>query len=349
MSLFTFNFRKEQIGATKSRTRRRVSWGLIGFLVLFAALEVWVFRDPYFYGIEYRSAVGQFAELDESFRNSDAGRITTIILGDSMSKDALRPDLLAEASGRDPETIFNFSISGGKAYDIYRTYKNYADRLTGLQEAIIVVNEHQINSYNMANEMKYRLYAGLSDRVRVLDWDNYGELTLGWVSKAFDMRSVWSKMLQSYFKGTLPKSPVEDVWRPGGLRAETQKEKDGLTVEYAEKRADAWFEQYDLQGLQTDSFEMLLRELHSRGIRISVLQLPRSELFEGAVTRKYPAQQQAFYTKIREFAREYGAQFTIMSNEGLELVKHFRDSNHVNPKGAAIVSQEVAERWLVSS
>lgn len=315
-------------------------------MVLYAALEICVFRNPDLYAVEYRSSVGQFAELDQSFRHADAQRITTAILGDSQSKDALRPDLLAAASGRDPASIFNFSISGGKAFDIYHTYLRYADQLPNLREAIIVVNEHQINSHDMASDVKFRYYAGFRDRLQVVNWDNYGELALGWVSKAVDMRAVWSKIVKSYFRGTLPKKPVTEIWKPGGLRAETQLEENGLTVAYAEARADGWFAGYDLDGLQTSSLEALLRDLHARGVRVTILQIPRSELFEEAVKRRYPAEQQAFFDKVGELAERYGATFTIMSNGGLSLQEHFRDSNHVNPKGAAIVSREVAERWL---
>lgn len=325
---------------------RLYSAGFLGFLVLFAALEVSVFRDIYFYGIEYRSMAGQFAELDYSFRQADPARIETIILGDSQSKDALRPDLLAAASGRDPAAIFNFSLSGGKAFEIYHTYKKYAGSMPHVKQAIVVVNEHQINDHNIENDPKFRLYAGLSDRLKVMDKDNYGELLIGWVSKAFDMRSVWSKMLQSYWNDTLPKRPLPEVWKPGGLRAETQLEQGGLTPEYAEKRADGWFEQYDIEGLQAESLDNLLRELKERGIRTVVVQIPRSEMFEETVRRKYGALQQAYFDKVRSLASQYGAEFVIMSNEGLALEEHFRDTNHVNPKGAEIVSRRVAERWL---
>ena len=328
------------------RRLRRISWGFVGFVALYAALEILVFRNPDLYAVEYRSSVGQFAELDQSFRHADARLITTAILGDSQSKDALRPDLLAAASGRDAASIFNFSISGGKAFDIYRTYRRYADQLTGLQEAIIVVNEHQINSHNMAEDAKFRYYASLRDRLQIVNWDNYGELGLGWVSKAFDMRAVWSKIVTSYFKGTLPKKPVTEIWKPGGLRAETQIEENGLTVAYAEARADGWFADYDLDGLQTASLAALLGDLQARGVRVTILQIPRSELFEAAVKRLYPAEQQTYFDKVGELAQQYGATYTVMSNAGLSLKEDFRDSNHVNPKGAAIVSREVAERWL---
>lgn len=328
---------------SKKTWRRRISWGFVGFLLLFAASEAFVFRDVYFYGIEYRSAVGQFAELDLSFRNSSPEKISTAVLGDSQSIDALRPELLAGALGRDSGTIFNFSISGGKAYDIYHTYLEYEDRLVRLKEAIVVVNEHQINSTGMAADEKFRYYAGLKDRLKVLDWDNYGELLLGWVSKGFDLRTRWSAMLDSYFKGTLPKQIPQ---RTGGIHAQTQVEKDHLAPEWAEDTADRWFKEYDMDGLQTDSFDALLQRLEERGVRVIVLQIPRSPLFEETIKRKYPDLQQQYFETIGAVADRHGAEFHVMSNEGLTLKEHFRDINHLNPLGASIVSSRVANTWL---
>ncbi|WP_164472825.1 hypothetical protein [Cohnella candidum] len=314
-------------------------------MLIYVFAEIFLFRNLAFYGHEYRSFVGQFAELDVSFQHANPSAIDTVIFGDSQSKDALRPDLLAAASGRNPESIFNFSVSGGKAYEMYHNYLKYVDRLPHVKEAIIVINEHQINSYNMANDPKFRYYAGLKDRIRIMNKDNYGELALGWASKAIDLRDIWSKMVRSYFKGTLPK-PLATVWQPGGLRAETEVKQENLTAAYAEKTADGWFQNYDLNGLQTESLESLLKELHSKGIKIVILQIPRSDLFEAVIKKKYAKQQQAYFNEIQYLATEYDAEFHVMSNQGLTLKEYFRDTNHLRPKGAKVVSQRIAEQWL---
>ncbi|WP_276353565.1 hypothetical protein [Cohnella caldifontis] len=336
-----------RLSTSNSKTKRlRLSLGFLGFLVMFAAVEIYVFRDLSFYGMEYRSSVGQLEELEYSFQHSRPEGIRTAIFGDSQSKDALRPELLAQTAKLDPSSIFNFSVSGAKAYDIYQTYLKYVDRLPNLKEAIIVVNEHQLNSYNISNDPIFRYYAGLQDRIQALNKDNYGELLLGWVSKGFDMRSIWTKIVQSCFKGTLPK-PLSSVWKPGGIRAETMMEPNGLTLEYAQDTASRWFDHYTLRGLQTDSFEALLRDLRERGVRVVVLQIPRSSLFEQAVKQKYAAQQRDYFDQISSIAREFGVEFHVMTNEGLTLKDHFRDTNHVQPKGAIIVSREVALQWLM--
>lgn len=331
MSSFISNFRK----------RRLYNLGLIGLIILFGIAENRVFRNLDFYGMQPYSFVGQLTELEHSFELMDSDRITAAVFGDSQSIDALRPDLMEKSAGREGGTIFNFSISGGKAYDIYHTYLEYADQLPSLREAIVVVNEHQLNSTGIDQDIKFRYYAGLGDRLRIMNKDNYGELLLGWVSKAYDMRSIWAPLLDKYLNNDLP-DPVQ--WKPGGIRARTAKAP--ITAQNAEDTATRWFENYQLDGLQTDSLEALLRSLHKRGVRVTILQIPRSSLFETAVTKLYPDEQQRYFGMIEELARKYEAEFVVMSNEALPDDQYFRDTNHLNAKGAAVVSKEVAERWL---
>ncbi|WP_035119569.1 SGNH/GDSL hydrolase family protein [Cohnella panacarvi] len=332
MSSFISNFRKR---------RRLYNFGLIGLIVLFGIAENRVFRNLDFYGMQPYSFVGQLSELEHSFELMEPERIMAAVFGDSQSIDALRPDLMEEAAGREAGTMFNFSISGGKAYDIYHTYLQYAKQLPSLRDAIIVVNEHQLNSSGIDQDTKFRYYAGFGDRLRVMNMNNYGELLLGWVSKAYDMRSVWAPMLDKYFEDDLP-DPVK--WKLGGIRARTAKAP--LTAQNAEDTATRWFENYQLDGLQTDSLEDLLRDLHERGVRTTLLQIPRSSLFETAVTKLFPKEQQRYFATIEDLARRYEAEFVVMSNEGLPDDQYFRDTNHLNAKGAAIVSKDVAERWL---
>lgn len=335
MSSFISNFKK----------LRLYSFGFIGFFLLIGTSEVTVFRNLDFYGLS-SGFIGQFSEMDKSFHSGDPSKITTAVFGDSMSIDALRSDYLAEAAGRSKESFFNFSISGGKGYDIYKTYQKYKDELTGLQEAIVVVNEHQINSFNMENDDKFKYYSGLKDRIRIMNWDNYGELLAGWALKSYDLRALWAKMFDSYRQGKLknfkaraggltPQAP--DATDPNYIKGNTK------TVEIAEGTADRWFEEYELDGLQTESLENLLRDLHDSGVRIHIVQIPRTQRFEDAVKSKYAAEQKQYLDLVEGWAVEYGADFTIMSNEGLTLEKHFRDTNHVTPQGARIVTARVAE------
>jgi hypothetical protein len=325
---------------------RMYSFGLLGFFLLMGTSEVAVFRNLDFYGLS-SGFIGQFSELDKSFHSGDPAKITTAVFGDSMSIDALRSDYLAEAAGQDKDTFYNFSISGGKAFDIYKTYEKYKSELTHLEKAIVVVNEHQLNAFNIEKDDKFKYYSDLKDRIRVMNTDNYGELLMGWALKSYDMRALWAKMYDNYRDGKLKNFKS----RAGGL---TPQAPDPTTATYAKGKlpevavstAGRWFEGFDIDGLHTESLEQLLKELHESGVEIVILQIPRSPFFEDAVKLNHAAEQQLYLAKVTELADKYGATFSIMSNEGLSYEKHFRDPNHVTPQGARIVTARVAEEWL---
>lgn len=318
------------------------NWSFIGLISLLITADTSVFHNSEMYPNAY-DFVGQMGQIKRSFEMSNPAKITTIILGDSQSIDALRPELMAPSVGMDPASIFNFSLTGGKAFEIYHTYLTYEKKLPILKQAIVVVNEHQINSYAIDKDSKFRFYASFEDRLRVMNKDNYGELLLGWVFKAYDMRSTWVPMFDSFLK----KGPAKEIKpQKGGLPAVLSVDPSHKTSSWAQETAERWFDHYQPDGIQTDSFESLMSSFQKRGIKVTVIMIPRSAEFEAAVMKLHPKERQVFLDKVSFLAKHYGATFNVMSNQGLSLKEYFRDTNHLNPKGAAIVSKSVAETWL---
>lgn len=320
-----------------------ISWGFFGFLVLIVCAEIFIFRNVLFYG-HSPGFIGQLGELEASFQKTEQQKIKVGIWGDSQSIDALLPSLLGQYSQKyDAEQMFNFSISGGSAFDIYKTYLQYKDRLPNLEMAIVVVNEHQFNNEDPANYIMFKYYANLRDRLQVMNKDNYGELLLGWVLKSYDMRSVWQTMFDKYRKGEWEKEvPVHE----GGLPPVTWSPSSHRTYDYAVEVAERWFRNYKLEGVRTDAFHKLIQDLSAQGIDTIILQLPRSEYFETAVAERFSEERQAYLDQIASVAETFEVQFEIMSNEGMPIDQFFRDSNHVNANGAAVVSKVIAQKYL---
>ncbi|HEX7057562.1 MAG TPA: hypothetical protein VF260_10280, partial [Bacilli bacterium] len=173
----TSNFEQERKSRRQWKIRRPIryaGWGFLFFVVLIALAEIFVFRNVRTYGYS-PGFLGQIAELDASFAQADEERIDIAIFGDSEGMDALRPDLLAQYAGLDVRRIFNFSLSGGSAYDIAQIYKRYKSHLPHLRMAIIEVNEFQLNNSDAEKDIKFKFFAGLRDRIEVMDKNNYGE------------------------------------------------------------------------------------------------------------------------------------------------------------------------------
>ncbi|MFD2672035.1 hypothetical protein [Marinicrinis sediminis] len=329
-------------GRALRRWRLRSLLGIVGVLVLLVLLELTLFRNLAFYG-KSPGFIGQLAELEASFEATHAPNIEVAIFGDSLGLDALRPDLLADAAGMNEEEIFNFSISGGSAYDMAKLYHHYEASMPGLKKVLIVVNEHQFNNLEAASDIKFKFFAGLQDRLDVMNTQNYGDLLLGWMLKSYDMRSIWKKMLEKYESGDLREAaPVYE----GGLPPVTWSPKEYREPAYAKKVAQRWFENYEIEGIRTDKFGEMLAAMSERDLEVVVIRLPRSEAFETYTAVHYADEQQAFQSHVAETAKLTGAVSVVLPQELLTYPNHFRDVNHVNPEGAKVVSSYVAERWL---
>ncbi|MCR8645054.1 hypothetical protein NV379_20575 [Paenibacillus sp. N1-5-1-14] len=339
----------------KQGVKKKIAWGMIGFLILLVLSEIFIFRNMNFY-VPEKKFIAQFAEIEHSFQSTNHEAINTAIFGDSQSIDGLRPEMLAKATGMNPEQLFNFSLSGGKAFEIYHTYLKYKDQMPNLKQAIVVVNEHQINNATPKIEQQpmFRYYAGLTDRFKVMNMDNYGDLLVGYALKSFDLRSSWTGILDKALEsqkenteGSTPKKKISfDVpFYPLGLAPKPDGGGD-LSEKWAKDSVDRWMEFYDTNGILTDSLESLVRDLRSQGVKVTILQIPRTPQFEDYMRSKYAAQQQTFHEKVRAIANRNGAEFEIISAEGLDVKDNFRDVNHLNSRGAQWLSNLVAEHWL---
>ncbi|GIQ70889.1 hypothetical protein DUZ99_13330 [Xylanibacillus composti] len=338
-------------GSRQRARRRYIGLGLAALLSILILLETLVFRNTDFYGYS-PGFIGQLAELKASYAQEEPAQIKVAIFGDSMSLDALRPEIMEDEAGWPRGTVFNFSLSGGSAFDMYKTYKSYESRLPAMEHAIIVVNEHQINNAEAAKDIKFKFYANLNDRLQVINRDNYGELLLGWAWKGYEMREVWKMMLDKYRHDREhpdePKQLRDEIPAyPGGIKPLTWSPRTDKTYEYAEEVAARWFDPYVTEGVRTEALGKLIRELTESGVQVTILQIPRTPFFEQAVSAKYEDKRQEYLAIVQGYADEYGAAFTVMSNEGLDPETDFRDTNHVSPDGAEKVSRDIARRWLV--
>lgn len=346
MTLFTSDSdgKKVQSRRITFRSFRHLGWGLLFALLLLALTDIYVFRDAYTYdmGRPARGGfIGQWAHLDRSFKAADPDRIQFAVFGDSQSIDALRPGIMADQLGVDEAGVFNFSVTGGKPTDMAYTYHQYIERLPNLRHIILIVNEHQFNNADVGQDIKFKFHAGLSRRLQAMNKDTYGELLTGWALRSFGMRTEWIKLIGKYRKGEWP---ADSPSYPGGIEPLTWSPPEDLTAEHAQETADRWFKDWQPEGVYTDTFDRLVRDIRQRDIRLTILQIPRAEPFEQAIQHSYVEQQQSYFTHIRTIADAADSEFAVI-DPGILSLADFRDTNHVNKQGADKLSRYAAEKW----
>lgn len=321
---------------------RSFDWGFAGLIVMIVLLEALIFRNVMFYGLA-PGFLGQLGELEASFEANGGDNIELAIIGDSQSMDALRPEQLAESTGKPAESIFNFSLSGGSAFDMAHTYDTYRDRMPNLKRALVLVNEHQVNESRTVEDIKFRFHAGLADRIKVMDQDNYGELLLGWALRSYAVRTELQARVDRYLDGELRKEvPVH----AGGLPPLTWSPSTDRTEEYAIETADRWFEDFEMGGVRTAALERLIKTLLDDGVEVTIVKLPRHEYFETAIRERHSEEKAMYDEFLVKLSERYHIDLEVIPNDQLELETHFRDTNHVNEAGAAWVNQYVVEHIL---
>lgn len=332
---------------------RRLGWGALVAFVLLGLADAWVFRNAAFYDLGNKNGarggfIGQFAHIERAFEAAGGEHIEYAIFGDSQSIDGLRPDVMAEALGVPAHRIFNFSTSGGKPTDNLYLYRKYAERMPNLKRVIYVVNEHQLNNADAADDTKFKFHATLGQRLKAMDRDNYGELLTGWALRSFGLRTEWTALAERYRAGTWP--PEEEAMFPGGIEPLRWADPKTKTEDYAREVADRWFRDWQPEGVYTDAFVDLLEAWRERGLDVVVAQIPRMPWFDEAIAAKYGRERDVYLQKAKEAADAAGARFEVIAAEEAGLGEDgFRDVNHMSPEGAEAFSRFAAGRWWKGS
>lgn len=318
---------------------RKKAAGLIWFLLFLALFEVLVARNCSFYQLAPYSSIGQMAHLLKTFAHQDSGKIRWLLVGDSQSRDALRPELIAQALGCDPDSIFNLSINGGKPVDFKYLLRRTVPRLPHLQGVIINVNEHYFDRGELQHDPKFRFLADFKERMLIPGPERKADLLLSWAFYTYGMRTQWWEITKMLVQGkTSFREPINYAW---GLGPQSSCTEENKTAEYAKKLSQTWMYKFRLPGPQKTALEETVSYLTSRNISWTLIHLPKTSLIEKTLEEKYPQQRAKFDGYMEKLAQNQGTKY-INKFTGI-TDDCFRDVNHMNGKGASIIAPQVGE------
>jgi hypothetical protein len=140
-----------------------------------------------------------------------------------------------------------------------------------------------------------------------------------------------------YRKGELPQQVKPYRW---GLTPTEWQPPENKSPAYSEQVADRWFKGYDTTGVYTESFRRLVTALRRQGVRVMIIQVPRTVGFEDVVAKKYPEQEAAYRHLLEGIAQANGTRF-FQWKPGWDN-SFFMDANHLNRQGARRATEELA-------
>ncbi|ATW24521.1 hypothetical protein [Candidatus Formimonas warabiya] len=308
------------------------------FLIFLMAFEFLIARNLAFYGLAPTSSVGQISSLLKIFDRQDKEKIRWLVLGDSQSRDAIRPTLVARELGQDPGSIFNLSINAGKPTDFEYLLRQVVPRLPNLQGVIITVNEHYFDRKDVQYDPKFRFIAGLGDRAAVPGPERKADLVLSWLSYTYGMRLQWWETMKMVFRGET--APDTDAY-PGGLAPVSDSTEEHYTVKYAKELSTSWLLDFRLPGPESGALERTLQFLDGQNLSWQMVYLPKTALIDRIIDEKFCRQEQEFFAYVEDLAARHRKKL-YRDFPGLTY-DCFRDVNHMNEKGAEKMAPRMGE------
>lgn len=318
-------------------------YGLIWFLIFCTLFEWGVARNLSFYGLVPGSSVGQLQavqRLIDGQTDEELAEIRWLVLGDSQSRDGIRPRLVAKELGCSPQSILNLSINAGKPTDFAYFLEEVLPRLPHLEGVLISVNEHYFDRQSIRFDGKFRFLASFQERMMVPGPERQADLLLSKIFYTYGMEKQWWETIKYIWSelgtGGLSVPKQEGI---GGLPPVTQEAAGGKSYDYARRLASSWMTDFRLGEPETFVLEEILDQLKERELAAALIHLPKTPLLEGMIRREYPQQEQDFIRYLNHLAKLY--QFSFYRDWTLMGGDCFRDANHVNYKGARILAPQI--------
>lgn len=317
----------------------RKASGMIWLFIFLTAFELLVARNLYFYGLAPNSSIGQIFSLLKIFEAQDKEKIHWLVVGDSQSRDGIRPDLVSRELGCDPGSIFNLSINGGKPVDYEYLLQKVIPKLPHLQGVVITVNEHYFERGNVQDDPKFRFLGSLRDKMLVPGPERKADLFLSWAWYSYGMHRQWWEIVKMIVPGSRPSKEL--IAYQGGLPPLNDTPEEHKTKKYAENLSRSWMLDLRLTGPQVRALERTVNYLDFQDISWVLVHLPKTELMEKTIKEKFPRQEEQFWHFLNNLCARHGKDcyqdFTGITEDC------FRDVNHMNDKGAEKLAPQIAE------
>ncbi|MEX0761079.1 MAG: hypothetical protein WD208_10025 [Dehalococcoidia bacterium] len=323
---------------------KRRKYALISAVILLVVVEL-VVRTSWFWELSPTSTAQEPLEVFEAALET-YGQPDVVILGNSITRNAISPPTVEAGIGVTSPNIINASLSGGMMTDYLTLYIQNREAMQSASVLVVGIEPRSFDNQESAvpeNPSRFRRYASLSQRWAIEDTSEKVSLLAGALWRTWDAR----QQLYGYL-GDLVVRRDFDRSEPGidglgriAIRPSTRSiDPDGI-VNHARQEAQYRF----VEGVQFHAYEMLIELARQDGLRLALITLPQSELW----LREY-------YATLGPEAERWEAAVEEVAGVPVETVQFPRDQcramddcyidyGHMNERGAAIYSIAFGE-WL---
>lgn len=314
---------------------------VLAAVLILAAVEVFV-RTDYFYELSAESQAQEPIEIFE-FGFSLISDPEFIVLGNSLTRNAISSFETTRLTGADHHFLLNLSQSGATMSDQLWLYQRYRDRIKRAGTLLIGIDYRSFDdasSIETGTTPRFRRYASMTQRLGVNDWSERISLLAGTVWKTWDgrqqIRGYLGDMSRLNFSNR-DKPPVDELGRFAVRQPDSSTDLEDI-IAYTPLSYT-----YD-RGVQFEAFTELIRLARADSLQIILLDVPASEEYLGQLERNIGDEIRKLYRQIEQETGMDIVQIALTEADCPQIEDCFVDYGHMNVNGSKIYTRLLLER-----
>jgi len=167
--------------------------GALVAIALLAAVELGVARSTWLWSSNEASPSGVVDALERHVIDA-AAHPAVVLLGNSRTRDAVIPRQLERELGAETGSVLNLGLTGGSLFDSMMLYQRNRAKLGSARWVVVQVEQNAF--LPVRPRERFRRFASLGDRVRLLDFEERASVVLGFFWKTYDAQAPLKRFLR---------------------------------------------------------------------------------------------------------------------------------------------------------
>jgi hypothetical protein len=316
----------------------RVPAGLLGSLVILAAVEVFVARSDWIVRRFPATSVGVVAALESDV--IEGSEPDVICLGNSRLRDAIAPRVMERELGVSEGKVLNLALTGGTPYDSLVMYRRNSGCL-GKARLLIVDFEYHYFARRVSLSPRVSRFATFEDRRRLFrSWHELAPACVGCVWRTFGMREYLRALIVNR-----PTAGAVVIGDDGRVVWRNPEADSGIDIDRDNAKAAGSYGTDEIDYGYARELQRLIALAKEDGLFVVLLHVPLRQGFVRYLNETCPACYQQCRREFHEMRS--GADLIIDWEHGGEIGigdKEYYDWGHVTDAASRRIGSQIARQ-----
>jgi len=312
----------------------------VGFVVVFVIFEI-IVRTSLFWSIAPSSQSQRLLTVTGlALGDSDP---SIVIFGNSILRNAVSSNVLADELGIGRADVVNLSVSSGVAHDFTHQYDTYVQDGRNLKLVVIGIDPRafDVGQSNPELQPRFREAASFDERLMITDVKTRTDLIIGWLWRSWDARYQSASYAHEllFTRKISDQLPVVDDLGRWDMVSPNFRTSEQEIIDLADKDGSE-YSYFD--GVNMNALRELVRSAADRDVEVLLLQYPVTDLYFDHFEKTAGIELQKFYSAVAEITGSSVVTVEHGLNSCPTIDSCYTDYGHMSAAGSTNYSKQVA-------